>query len=591
MKLGEKIQLLRKKRGWSQEELANVLNVSRQSVQKWETDSSTPEVDKLVQISDIFGVTLDYLLKNNDVEENKEVKQETTVTPKTENVFEPVKTIIYEENGMEESRITACKVWLIIGAVLTPLSAGGSFLSSVQSPFALLFLLLYAVTIPLCCFAIKAIKTAKNKNDVIGWGVVSLVFVSLIGGILILSARFKTRKKEVTATNNAESNMIVSDSPNVISSEESLEETKYSLLQKHIYEYETQKSIGDLREIVTISKFLSDKGYKDSVDIYKKYKQILEEREKKREASAKKGLKIGVAIFAVVAILTGIIVPVSISTANANRKKHYDEVYSEVLTLLNNYDDDNYYRIRSLINELPYGEGYDTSALWSDLNGKHNYEELVTAIGSFNSTRSYTLSEIKKLINSSKENYKQINAIKSDYDKVDSYTSTISTNTSTSACNYTSDGTAETNRNAISYMYSYANNSGLWNFDYYVKYLSAPYLVCGAQFSYGSYYFKWYKDSSGGHLTWSVPVPSTYDSSKTYYFDTSFTGAGYKSSTSNERYTNQLKFYLKLKTGSSSYSYIDLFRIEEISYKKSTGRFNCKVYLFGNGSTVTFTQD
>ena len=301
MKLGEKIQLLRKKRGWSQEELANVLNVSRQSVQKWETDSSTPEVDKLVQISDIFGVTLDYLLKNNDVEENKEVKQETTVTPKTENVSEPVKTIIYEENGMEEGRITACKVWLIIGAVLTPLS---------------------------------------------------LIFVSLIGGILILSARFKTRKKEVTATNNAGNNMIVSDSPSVISSEDSLEETKYSLLQKHIYEYETQKSIGDLREIVTISKFLSDKGYKDSADIYKKYKPILEEREKKREASAKKGLKIGVAIFAVVAILTGIIVPVSISTANANRKKHYDEVYSEVLTLLNNYDDNNYYKIRSLLNEL-----------------------------------------------------------------------------------------------------------------------------------------------------------------------------------------------------------------------------------------------
>ena len=111
------------------------------------------------------------------------------------------------------------------------------------------------------------------------------------------------------------------------------------------------------------------------------------------------------------------------------------------------------------------------------------------------------------------------------------------------------------------------------------------------QFSYNSYYFKWYKDSSGGHLTWSVPAPSSYDPSTAYYFDTSFTGSGYKSSntSSKDRYTNQLKFYLKPQTG-TSYT-IDMFRIDEMSDQKSSGQFACKVYLFGNGSTVTFTQD
>lgn len=61
---------LRKKAGWTQEEFANQLNVSRQSVSKWEGEQSIPDVDKLIQISEIFGVSIDYLLKG-DVDELK----------------------------------------------------------------------------------------------------------------------------------------------------------------------------------------------------------------------------------------------------------------------------------------------------------------------------------------------------------------------------------------------------------------------------------------------------------------------------------------------------------------------------------------
>ena len=55
---------LRKKEGWSQEELAQQLNVSRQSVSKWEGAQSVPDLDKIVQLSRIFGVSTDYLLKD-----------------------------------------------------------------------------------------------------------------------------------------------------------------------------------------------------------------------------------------------------------------------------------------------------------------------------------------------------------------------------------------------------------------------------------------------------------------------------------------------------------------------------------------------
>ena len=64
MILADKIMNLRKKAGWSQEELAQQLNVTRQSVSKWEGAQSVPDLDKIVQMSRIFGVSTDYLLKD-----------------------------------------------------------------------------------------------------------------------------------------------------------------------------------------------------------------------------------------------------------------------------------------------------------------------------------------------------------------------------------------------------------------------------------------------------------------------------------------------------------------------------------------------
>lgn len=64
MILADKITELRKKRGWSQEQLAEQLDVSRQSVSKWESAMSVPDMDKIIKMSNIFGVSTDYLLKD-----------------------------------------------------------------------------------------------------------------------------------------------------------------------------------------------------------------------------------------------------------------------------------------------------------------------------------------------------------------------------------------------------------------------------------------------------------------------------------------------------------------------------------------------
>lgn len=63
MTFGEKLKALRKEKGYSQEQLAALLDVSRQAVSKWESDRGLPEIEKLLQLSGLFGVTLDYLLK------------------------------------------------------------------------------------------------------------------------------------------------------------------------------------------------------------------------------------------------------------------------------------------------------------------------------------------------------------------------------------------------------------------------------------------------------------------------------------------------------------------------------------------------
>lgn len=64
MILSEKICVLRKRRGWSQEELAEKLSVSRQSVSKWESGASIPDIDRIILLSRLFEVSTDYLLKD-----------------------------------------------------------------------------------------------------------------------------------------------------------------------------------------------------------------------------------------------------------------------------------------------------------------------------------------------------------------------------------------------------------------------------------------------------------------------------------------------------------------------------------------------
>ena len=99
MEFNNRVYQLRKQKGFSQEELASRLNVSRQTVSKWEIGDSTPDMEKLAAISDLFEVSLDELILGKQTQVTKredaapsvgQVLQEKVLTPKNGEIAKKV---------------------------------------------------------------------------------------------------------------------------------------------------------------------------------------------------------------------------------------------------------------------------------------------------------------------------------------------------------------------------------------------------------------------------------------------------------------------------------------------------------------------
>ena len=82
MSFGNNLRMARKEKGITQEQLADLLNVSRQAVSKWESENGFPETEKLLAISKELGVSLDYLMDNKPDDENE--AEEPVVAPATD---------------------------------------------------------------------------------------------------------------------------------------------------------------------------------------------------------------------------------------------------------------------------------------------------------------------------------------------------------------------------------------------------------------------------------------------------------------------------------------------------------------------------
>ncbi len=100
MEFNNKLYELRKQKGFSQEELANRLNVSRQTISKWEVGESTPDMEKLVAISDLFEISLDELVLDKK-EETNPVASEQIV--KSE-LYSDIKEHVLTEDNKKKTR-------------------------------------------------------------------------------------------------------------------------------------------------------------------------------------------------------------------------------------------------------------------------------------------------------------------------------------------------------------------------------------------------------------------------------------------------------------------------------------------------------
>lgn len=167
MILAEKIALLRRQKGWSQEELANQLNVSRQAVSKWEGGASIPDLDKILKLSALFEVTTDYLLK-----EKLEQPDAAVPVPQEEWNTEPCRTVSLKEANEYLDTVQAVRGKMAAGVGLC-----------ILSPIPLLLLGGWAGGTP-------------REDQMAGLGVVLLLVLVALGLLLILPAAFRLEKFE-----------------------------------------------------------------------------------------------------------------------------------------------------------------------------------------------------------------------------------------------------------------------------------------------------------------------------------------------------------------------------------------------------------
>lgn len=172
MILADKIIEERKKNGWSQEELAEKLNVSRQSVSKWESAQSVPDLQRILEMSRIFGVSTDYLLKDEMEPENRPAVQESEQA-------EPRRRVSLQEavDFIKIKKQTAKMIAL------------GVFLCII-SPVCL-------ITLAAACeYEVLPI----GENVAVAVGIVVLLLMVAAAVVLFLFSRFKTKAYEFLET-------------------------------------------------------------------------------------------------------------------------------------------------------------------------------------------------------------------------------------------------------------------------------------------------------------------------------------------------------------------------------------------------------
>ncbi len=167
MILAEKIALLRRQKGWSQEELAGQLDVSRQAVSKWESGASIPDLDKILKLSGLFEVTTDYLLKDQ-----LDQPDAPTVVQAVEQAAEPRRVVTLDEANEYLDTVQAVRGRMAAGVGLCILS-------------------------PVCLLQLSALADGTpSEEQFAGLGLIVLLVMVALGLLFTLPAAFQLEKYE-----------------------------------------------------------------------------------------------------------------------------------------------------------------------------------------------------------------------------------------------------------------------------------------------------------------------------------------------------------------------------------------------------------
>lgn len=170
MILADKIINERKKNGWSQEELANMLSVSRQSISKWEGAQAVPDLQKILKMAEVFNVSTDYLLKD---ELEPEVFTSSNYQGETAKEDIPVRTVTLEEANS----------FLKLENRIAPIIANAVSLCII-SPALLIFL------------AALSQKGFLSEELAAGIGLVSLLILVAVAVFMFITSGSKTKQYE-----------------------------------------------------------------------------------------------------------------------------------------------------------------------------------------------------------------------------------------------------------------------------------------------------------------------------------------------------------------------------------------------------------
>ena len=169
MNLNQKIVSLRKQRGWNQEELAERCDVSRQSVSKWESGSSIPDMNKILLLSNLFNVTTDYLLKDSYDNEYGNLDEEELELVKPNVVNDDEVREFIEDNNQFAKRIALGVMLCIMGGMAVVFFAGTSEYKLIFSTESIqigigLIALFALVGIAVFLFVTSAMKMEKYES-------------------------------------------------------------------------------------------------------------------------------------------------------------------------------------------------------------------------------------------------------------------------------------------------------------------------------------------------------------------------------------------------------------------------------------------